>query len=423
MPCEAEAEASVRDRIARVLREALGAVGTARGLTGVAIACGILFRVADYLNDRGMWDDETYLGGNVVGVPAFAFGRPLTNDQIAAPGFLVVARLASRVLGGSTLGLRLIPLLCGISALFALAEVARRAISPRAVPVALALAAVSDDLIYYATEFKQYSSDLLIACGCLLLAIDLDRRPLTPLRLVVASLLGSLALWCSHPSSFVLAGAGLWLAIGAAFSRRWRRLGSLAILGAAWGVNFAGCYRLSRRMLGASPLMWDWWDFAFLRIPPRSLAEARQLFWQIANVFTNPLGIVTPLSPVVGGLAGLSLFLIGLISLAQARRWSVLAFLTAPILLALFASSLHRYPFHGRVILFLIPCLLLPLAEGLDLIRRRLGRAAFAVLVAFLLYQPSLDAVDNIDRRRGHMYDSHGDQRNDLLDYLDPHGR
>ena len=269
--------------------------GSARGLTQAAIVLGIILRLADYANDRDLWLDEKYLGENVIGRPIFEFDRPLVHDQLAPPGFLVVARASSRVLGASPHALRFVPLVCGIASLFLLDAVARRSIAARAVPLVLALAAVSDDLIYYSTEFKQYMSDLVIALGCLLLAWDLEERELTPRRLAMAAGLGVAATWSSLPSVFMLAGAGLWLAVRAVSERRWRRLAALSVLGGAWGSSFAACFVVSSRLLGEGRFMWSWWGFAFLPLPPRSLADAEQVFWQFVNVFSNPVGIVTPL--------------------------------------------------------------------------------------------------------------------------------
>ena len=143
-------------------------------------------------------------------------------------------------------------------------------------PLVLALAAVSDDLIYYSTEFKQYMSDLLVALGCLLLAWDLEERELTLRRLAMAAGLGVAATWFSLPSVFMLAGTGLWLAVRAVWERRWRRLAALAVLGGAWGSSFAACFVVSSRLLGESRFMWTWWDFAFLPLPPRSLADVER---------------------------------------------------------------------------------------------------------------------------------------------------
>ncbi len=410
-------------RAGTVVSEIMAYLGSARGLARVAIVLGIVLRLADYANDRALWLDEKFLGENVIGRPIFEFDRQLVHDQLAPPGFLVVARASSRVLGASPHALRFFPLVCGVASLFLLEAVARRSIAARAVPLVLALAAVSDDLIYYSTEFKQYMSDLVIALGCLLLAWDLEERELTPRRLAMAAGLGVAATWFSLPSVFMLAGAGLWLAVRAVSARRRHRLASLAVLGVAWGASFAACFVVSSRLLGESRFMWSWWDFAFLRLPPRSLADAERVFWQFVNVFSNPVGIVSPLGPPGTALLALALFTLGSFSLASKRRWGVLVALTAPIVLVMIASSLRRFPFHGRLLLFLVPSFLLLIAEGADAIGRRFGRTAMAVVVVLLLISPTVQSLDQIDRPRSRTFDSHGDQRNDLLDYLDARRR
>ena len=48
--------------------------------------------------------------------------------------------------------------------------------------------------------------------------------------------------------------------------------------------------------------MWDWWGFAFLPLPPRSFADLVQVFWQFANVFTNPVSVVSPWGVLWAGL-------------------------------------------------------------------------------------------------------------------------
>ena len=181
-------------------------------LAWIVIVLGITFRVIDYSKNRPLWMDETFLLASVADRPIFEFDRPLAHDQLAAPGFLVAARTASRVLGTSRRTIRFMPLVFGIASLFLLRSLARRTVARQAVPVALAIAAMSDDLIYYSSEFKQYSCDLLTALACSLLALQLGSKPLTSGRLVCGAALGALATWFSFPAIFVLAAGGIWLA-------------------------------------------------------------------------------------------------------------------------------------------------------------------------------------------------------------------
>ena len=46
-----------------------------------------------------------------------------------------------------------------------------------------------------------------------------------------------------------------------------------------------------------------------------------------------------------------------------------------------------------------------------------------AVVVVLLLISTTVQSLDKIDRPRSRGFDSHGDQRNDLLDYLETQSR
>ncbi|MHC5541891.1 hypothetical protein ACYOEI_27035, partial [Singulisphaera rosea] len=182
-----------KERAKRVLSEIGGLLSaffnSPRALGWAAIAVGIIFRVAEYANHRSLWKDEELLLSNVSGRPIFEFDRPLQHDQLAPPVFIILARILTRLFGESSYVLRAVPLAAGIAILFVLGTVARRSISAKAVPLVLALAAVSDDLIYFATEFKQFSTDVLIALSCCLLAWDLEAEALTWRRFAKAAIL------------------------------------------------------------------------------------------------------------------------------------------------------------------------------------------------------------------------------------------
>jgi hypothetical protein len=116
----------------------------------------------------------------------------------------------------------------------------------------------------------------------------------------------------------------------------------------------------------------------------------------------------------------LGLFLLGGVSMGSRWRGGVYV-LVAPILFTLIASALRQYPFHGRLLLFLIPSVHLLVGEGSAALTAR-GRpiAAFA-LGAFLLAQPAGHVLwyQWIVARQHGSFDSHGDLWPDVLDYLD----
>jgi uncharacterized membrane protein len=89
--------------------------------------------------------------------------------------------MMTTVFGANELALRAFPLICSIFALFLLWRVATRLLPAATIPLAIAPLAIAPfalapPLIFFAAEAKQYSSDIAIAIGLLLLALELETR-------------------------------------------------------------------------------------------------------------------------------------------------------------------------------------------------------------------------------------------------------
>ncbi len=391
---------------------------TADTWTWLLVAVGVLLQVLEYADNRPLYIDEGLLLKNLVGLPIFDFSTTLSKDQLAAPGFLAVERIMVRLPMPTVWSARLIPLLCGIASMFLMRSVARRYVPPRAVPIAVGLFALDDWLIYYTVEIKQYCSDTTLTLVALLLAsvaAGLNRR-----SLLILGAFGVVGVWFSHPLAMVLGAAGTYLAGQAAIRRDWKKMSGLVGMSLLWAASFAVCYSVSHRILSKEQFIWNWWDFAFLPIPPRSLADLSRDFWQVINIFNSPAWVVTPLGVLASAFLAMGLYLIG--SLSLGLRWrGGLYLLVAPLLFTLAASALHQYPFHGRLLLFLVPTIHLLVAEGAEALTRRGGTIFTVALGLFLLVQPAYDVLWNrlIVKRTHGGYDSHGDLLPDLLDYLE----
>jgi hypothetical protein len=167
--------------------------------------------------------------------------------------------------------------------------------------------------------------------------------------------------------------------------------------------------------------MYVFWHFAFLPLWPLpasqpGLARAAGI---VLEVFVNPLNLVPPGLPWVGLALPLALLLAGAVRLWR-RCFSVWIMLVAPIGLAMIASALKRYPFHGRLILELVPALFLLIAEGtqalfeLDYGRRKLGYKAVVVL---LLAYPSLFTISDLAGMCDREFNNHGDWHKNVFLY------
>src|ERR1700709_2485323 len=83
------------------------------------IGVGIALRLFHYFNDRSLWEDEIYLSTGLVKLSLSGLLHQSLDFQQKAPiGYLLIAKLCTMLFGPQEMGLRLLPLLCGIGSLF-----------------------------------------------------------------------------------------------------------------------------------------------------------------------------------------------------------------------------------------------------------------------------------------------------------------
>jgi hypothetical protein len=106
-----------------------------------------------------------------------------------------------------------------------------------AIVAAVVLFAVSVPLIYFASESKQYSSDVLVCLLLLLVIVYNFDRNLANRDAVLLAALGSVALWASYPALFILSGAGSTLAAHFILNRDRRSALKLGCVAGLWLVS------------------------------------------------------------------------------------------------------------------------------------------------------------------------------------------
>jgi uncharacterized membrane protein len=359
------------------------------GLT--LVLAGFILRLRQYLANRSLWLDESMLANNILSRSFPGLLQPLSNDQGAPIGFLLIQKAITLFLGDSEYALRLFPFLAGCLSLVLMFLLARKVASSFAGSLTLALFAFSPALIYYTSEVKQYSSDVAIALGLCLLFLEVEGKELKYRDAVLSALVGMLAIWFSHPALFVLGGLGLALFLPALRKKEPRKILTLLLIAVAWGLSLAALYFINLRHLASHQFFLDFWREGFL---PHDSSAFHWLAWCLQTPFIDLLGLRIPYPLIV------LLFLIGLIALTR-RLPRFGLFLLLILLLALFASFLNLYPFAGRMILFLAPALILILGEAVDAIvalfsrPRWIAPTLFLVMSGFLLFGPVRSAAEN----------------------------
>ncbi len=377
-----------------------------RRALGLAIACvalGLLWRGVRFALAFPIWQDEAYLNISIWrGDYGSLSSGALEYLQVAPLLFLWAQRTAMDFFGGGEYAIRVVPLLAGAAALLLFARLAWVRLGGRPAVFAIALFAGSYVLVRHTTEAKQYATDLLAALALLTLGLSWVQQPECRRRAAAAVLLTAVVVWASFPLVFVAGGVGLVL-LGAAVSQRsGRALLNTVLFGVVSGASFLTFYftfavGLSRRAAGT--WLEAYWDEGF---PPTHSAAA--LGWWLLEVHTGKM-MAYPLGGGSFASSGtLLLCVIGAVALwtrggaadaSERLSRPQLLMLLAPIVPALLAALLHKYPYGGsaRVCIYLAPsiCLLAGAgaARALALVPRAgLRERATAVCLALLMLLP-----------------------------------
>jgi hypothetical protein len=254
--------------------------------------------------------------------------------------------------------MRLFPLFSGIAAIFLFQRLARAHLGKVGLFASL-LFAVSAPLIYYSSELKQYSSDVLVALALVYLASRCFKEDAQAKDFIGLGVGGTIALWISHPAAFVLTGIGLALVLEKITKKNYAPFIWILSLGLAWAISFGAEYLVSFRNLIADDFLQTYWGKSFMPLPPwKNLDWFGKTYFSLLKISLHRSDVFLVLTaPVLILLGGLSLF-------KQNRKIALM--IIAPFFVALLASALQKYPLKDRFMLFLVPFVLLLLAAGLE---------------------------------------------------------
>jgi hypothetical protein len=346
------------------------------------VAAGLASRLVQYLSGRSLWLDESFLWLNLSERSPRELLSQLDFAQGAPLPFLLVEKGMIALAGDGEGALRLVPLLAGIAGVGLVAVLAWRLLGGWEAVVAVGLVALSDHLVYYSAEAKQYSLDLAVAAGLLLLGTWAAARPVTAGRAAILAVAGALAVWLSDPAAFVLAGVGGALLARTARGRNGRELALLGAGVAAWLASFAVVYLVHVRDLDVVR------DLATGGGDRRPAADLADVLGDVARLVEDPLG-VSPLLLVPAVI----LVVLGLVALCARGSWIAAGMLGIPVAAAVAAVMLGRYPLGaGRFGVFLTPALALLAGAGVGALRRiphRGAPLAAAAGAALLLAGPA----------------------------------
>lgn len=368
-----------------------------RALILALLGLGVALRLRPYLANRSLWLDESFLALNVISRDFAGLARPLDYDLVAPLGFLWAERLIVTAFGDSEYALRALPVLAAISALFVFWRLISKILAAAGTIMAVAIFAISEPLIIYAAEAKQYSVDVVIAV-ILWWSFTTAKARLDDDDLgawVLVTLLGAMAIWISHPAVFVVGGISvhwLWLSLRRA---TWKSLMLRAGATLTWVASFVALYIISLRF--ATPKLHGYWRGAEAPLVPLTVQDLTKYLDAASLVSSLPMGRRVFQLVMLGAVVGV----IALWRRHHRQHW----WFAGTLALVWLASSLGQYPLTIRLWLFFAPAMILLVAAGVEEVWRRTQQTfpmLAPILACLILAHPALAAAHTALRPREH---------------------
>ena len=359
------------------------------------LAFGVALRTIQYAAQGSMWVDELAIAINVSerGLWALLL-QPLDLRQVAPPGFMLLEKLGTELLGAGEAGLRLFPWLASLASLFLFWRVAVRFASGAAVAAGLLAFAASPSLVWYAGTAKQYSGDVAVTLLLLLLALRADGERWGVRRAALWGLAGGAAILASQPAVLVAAGLGAVL-LG---RRMWKREPAAPVLALCFGWALGAAAVTAHSLLVVPPavrgFMEGEWRNSFLPAPWSGTEELLWLPYRLLLSFSHILIRVAPKSiPEILFVAAFgALAVAGVHRLVRLRRGIGLMPAVPPIA-GVLAAGLRVMPLYNRLAMFFAPSMLLAAVIGADEVRGRFRGRARVLATAVVLAPFALPAL------------------------------
>jgi len=364
------------------------------------IGIGIGLRFNQYLINHPLGLDETYVAIQTLArtwEEIFSFYRHPNTQPLAPLYFYVLVKSLVLLLGNNEYVLRLSSFVCSMGSVLLFYRILRKYFDKGVVTLALAFFVLADSLIRFAGIVKYYSLDVFVSLTLIYFCEKyLWQREIKPKTWLWWGVLGSMAIWTSYGSIFILTGIGLVLFFKNRHEARQRLF--VVGMGMMWFLNFFILSKASLRFMTSSQRllqMWDDYKHAFL---PASATFLTFIIWvkdAVLNMFVNPGGMLFP-------VLGLIIFIVGLIVVFFKNRTRFYFYLSW-FLLLLTMAALRKFPFYGRMLLFFIPIVYIVIAEGLVfLIKQRppWGTGVAAGIIMVLLANPLYKAGYHLTHNR-----------------------
>lgn len=316
------------------------------------IIFGIYLRVNQYLQNRNLWLDECFFAFSVFDNDLFNNLQLQKYNQLSPLGFVFIEKFIVSLFGHSEYALRFFPLICGIASILLFYRLLKYFYSGIALIIPLSLFSFSSQLIYFSSEAKQYSSDVLITILLVLTGLKLqDKNTNNTLKnLILYS--SVFYIFFSLTSVFTLSAITIYFLTKYFILNRKLLVKENVIFSIGWISGFIVYLNYNYDTHIRNTPLHNFWQSGYISEKTSALTILKEAFNYIELKDFN---------------FDFCIFIIGVISILLRKKILGL-YLITPLILLIISSFLKLYPASGRLILFSIPIVFLIIGECIDFI-------------------------------------------------------
>ena len=326
------------------------------------IFAGIVLRISAFMHLRPFWLDECYLALNITDNDNYF--SELIYNQAAPPFFMYLSKFFYNIIPfKAEFSLRLLPLLSGIGALFVFQILINKIFTNNLSKImALSLFAFNFKLIYYSSEFKQYSSDVLIFLS--VIAVFLVLKEMNTVQKCIYGLLMGAAIWFSNAAVVAIPCIALIYLIEKIKTKSFKINDILLFLPSLLSV-IAYCIIFKSTL--ESDYLHNFWEKFFIA---HNFSNIGYIIKNNARFFFTSHTLLLRY-----------LILFGIFIFTFKKRFIIIL----PIFLTLLLSYLHICPTQGRIILYILPVLII-CACGLLEYKSKFIQYPALIIMSFLIF-------------------------------------
>lgn len=346
---------------------------------------GFVVRVYHYYANRSLWGDEAELALNLIDRNMFLTATcPLDHNQLAPILFIVFTDIMCSVFGFSEYVLRFLPFLASLCSLFLFLHFAKQLIPRTLLWLSCSFFSFSYIFVFYSHEFKPYSIDL--ATNLLVLAVYYRHvdKGIKNFHWKIL-FLGVSVHFLSFASIFSLASVGIVELSRNIMKKEFNDVIRMVAVGLVWVLSIAINYFLF--INSSEDFMQAYWQFGFVDHATFS-TTVKSLYELVKGLFEySGFGDSWFVLSLV-------LFIFGLFFLWKNFEKRIFSLFVLIFSLPLLASFIGKYPFSGRLILFLIPMLMITIVLGIAHLQNTCNKITIFIVVFFI----SIPSVSSLVR-------------------------